>query len=171
MKKPFHKKVIRYLHPGHTYLILAILLILFGIISISTIFMPILCVGIAALMIWLWSSSIKAFKKDVAAAEESGELDSIADDFSRSQPVLGKKIRLGESCVYGKNCGRIIRYKDIRRYDVQPNKKYMYPTCELTDGKQVSLCQLRASRSLDQYTKLLEIGNTIRSHNSNAVVE
>ena len=99
MNKPITKAMVRYLHPGHTYLMLGIALILFSIVSITTIFIPILCTACAALLIWLWSSSCRQFKADLAAAEQAGNLDSIAADFSESKPILRKQIRLKDRFI------------------------------------------------------------------------
>lgn len=165
------KALLRFVHPGNTYLILAIALIFFGFVSIQTIFLPILCIGCTALLIWLWSSSRKQFKADLAAAEQTGDLDTIAADFSQSKPVMNNKIRVGMYAVYGKKCGRIIRYKDIRRFYIHTNKSYYYPTCELQNGQRVSLCQLRGSGSLEFHTNLITLANNIRSHNPSIAVD
>ena len=165
------KKLIRYLKPKDIYLPLGIFLLFFALVSISTIIIPILSTGCAILLFWMWSSARKQFKADLAVAEKQGELNQIASDFSASQDILKKKIRIGECCVYAKQCGRIVRYRDIRRYyvrtsyDVRTKKSYLYPLCEMTNGEHVSLCQLRASRSLDQHTALIRLGNSIRKHN------
>ena len=165
------KKLIRYLKPKDIYLPLGFFLLFFAIVSISTIIMPILSTGCAILFFWMWSSARKQFKADLSDAEKQGELNQIASDFSASQEILKKKIRIGECCVYAKQCGRIVRYRDIRRYYVRTNKSYLYPHCEMTNGEHVSLCQLRASRSLDQHTALIRLGNSIRKHNPGVKID
>ena len=171
MDKTADNFFIKYLHPGYSYLFVAIALILFGMITITTMILPVLCAGCAALLFWLWSSSSKAFQADLEAARQSGNLSAIASDFSRGQPFFGKKICLGQLCIYGRRCGRILYYRDVRRFYIRNHNGYQYSTCELKNGNHISLCQLRVSRSLDQYTALLQIGNAIRSHNPSIAVD
>lgn len=56
--------------------------------------MPVLALVLAALLFWMLSSSMKAFKADLAAAEAAGEPEHLRADFSGRETLLRTQPRL-----------------------------------------------------------------------------
>lgn len=151
-------------------LVLGIVLILFMPISFTEnstawiggyILAPILCIFVAR---FIWKD-IKVLNKQWAELEQQGRMDSVLEDYRKSEKYIGGNIRVGETYLFGKGGMRVVSYDVIRRIYIQNAERKGKFARDLwyddINGEAYFICQLdpmgQSHLELDQiYRKVMK---------------
>lgn len=104
-----------------------------------------------------FDSSAKKTKRKLDKYRKRGILDEVAEDFGRSEPCYGDALRLGKSCIFGRDYGEfaplsmigaICRVRHDHYYDGRLDHTYYFIEIKYKVEKR-KLCDLKAEQCFD----------------------
>lgn len=122
---------------------------------------PILCFFVAK---FVWKD-VKVVNSQWAELEQNGLMDSVLEDYSKSEKYISGNLRVGEKYLFGKGSMRIVSYGSIRKICMRNAERKGKIARDLfyedVNGQEYFICQLdpmgQSHLELDQiYRKVLK---------------
>ena len=156
MKNANYSVLINYLFPPLDNFITGGLIMLVGIIVLileSNLWIFAICLILGIYEILPDLSKIRRFLNQVNVLKSSKDMHVVLEDFKNADEHLNGNVLLGDNYIFGKKCGKVIKYSDIRRAHHFVRKNVRYGTKRFIeiftfDGSKDKLCKLAATEDM-----------------------
>lgn len=158
------KEMKKYLKPGLGWIIFGALMLIISILGFMGMgWVALIYLIGGGILLWVGISSSNDVEKLVRELEAKGELERVLADFEGGKSFVKDKIRVGNSYLFGKRKGQIVRYEDIRqiyqsirkRNGAETSRTLQYVNAQ---GKTLTLCDLQLrEKSNEDMMKIMMI--------------
>ncbi|MBQ7835703.1 MAG: hypothetical protein IJ389_00430 [Clostridia bacterium] len=166
MKKTSVSSLVSYLFPPIDNLLKSIIVLAAGIavtLLENNLWVMAVFIALAVIEFIPDAAKIIRFFSAVSYLRSRKEMDEVLKDFADSTAKMDGKVRVGKKYIFGKKCGAVIAYDDIRRAHHFIRKNYGYSQKRFVeiftlDGGKHKLCKVNANdTTLTEAQQLMEL--------------